>query len=183
MAGKGDAFTIEPLKRSPGQKSYFYLDGKLYKTVYQDRSGNILHAFDFQDNAVKAMVLSDAKRKMKPAFDTSEVSRMINRHPVTIFRRMKGTDMVRPVMIATKKRNFQGDIWGVYKWSPENVLELHDLFMKQLSRVSVQDGVKHTPRRFPSRKELIAIMRNQPMFYMKTSDGEMVPVWSAYNEV
>jgi hypothetical protein len=175
---------LKPLQRTQIQKKYFFLDGKLYKKIRQDRSRDILWAWDFGQEKTVAMILSDAKRKMKNAYDTVEVSQLINRSRSSVLIALMQSKIAKPKMVNIKSYpNARGKQWGQYKWSTENILDFHEYLLNVGAGRPRKDGTLYRGARLPTRGELLAMLRNQPMFYMKTSDGEMVPVWSAYNEV
>lgn len=174
---------LRPLERTSGQKAYFFLEGKLYKMLKQSRAQDLMSAFDFAENKIKHFVLSDAKRKMKNAYDTVEVARLLNRNRVTVQGYVSKGIIPSPVRIHSKGQNSQGHPFTKMKWSEEDVLSLHEYLLTVGGGRPRKDGILYPAARLPSRKEVLALMRQQPLFYMKTAQGEMVPVWSAYNEV
>jgi hypothetical protein len=175
---------LKPLQRTEAQKKYFFLDGKLYKKLRQDRARDVLWAWDFEEEKTVVMILSDAKRKMENAYDTLEVSQLVNRSRSSVLIALMDSKIAKPKMINIKSYpNSWGKQWGQYKWSKEDILGLHEHLLNVGAGRPRKDGTLYSGTRLPTRGELLAMLRNQPAFYMKTSDGEMVPVWSAYNEV
>lgn len=172
-----------PGERSPAQKKHFFLDGKLYKVVKQDRGRNLLTAWSFDDEKNVQFILSDAKRKMKNAYDTAEVARMLNRQHEMIQMYVNKKQIVSPKKIYAKGRNIYGHPFSTMKWSDADILALHTYLLTLGAGRPRKDGIQYSATRIPSRAELLAMLRNQPMFYMKGSDGTFIPVWSAYNEV
>lgn len=175
--------SLAPLERTATQKAHFFLDQKLYKVLTQDRAADILTAWDFTDKKIRQFVLSDAKRRMKNAYDTVEVAHLLNRNRMVIQGYVNQGKINSPVRIHEKGRNAHGKPFNKMKWSEEDVLALHDYLLTVGGGRPRKDGTLYSAARIPSRRELLAMMRQQPMFYMKTAQGEMVPVWSAYNEV
>lgn len=170
-------------QRTAAQKRHFFLDGKLYKMVRQDRAANLLRAWDFTENAHKTFILSDAKKRMKNAYDTIEVARMLNRTRERIQYYINKGIIHRPQAIYAKGMNGSGHPFDVLKWSDDDILALHTYLLTSGGGRPRKDGLQYSAARIPSRSELLAILRHQPMFYMQTSEGEMVQVWSAYNEI
>lgn len=172
-----------PPPRSRALKKYFFLDGKLYRKDFQNRTTNVLKAWCFDTNRVELFVLSDAKRRMKNAYNTKEVALMLNRTPVSIQNHISAGSINSPKRIYQKGMNARGKPFSVMKWSDEDILALHSHLLTSGRGRPRKDGLVLSAPRLPTRKELLAILRNQPMFYMKSSSGEMIPVWSAYDEV
>jgi hypothetical protein len=176
-----------PGKRTIAQKNYFFLDGKLYKVIRQDKGANLLTCRDFNDEGklgkVVTFILSDAKRRMKNAYDTGEVAGMLNRNHAVIQTYVNKGFIAEPVQIYPKGRNANGTPFFVRKWSDDDILALHEFLLTLGAGRPRKDGVQYSATRIPTRQEVLAMLRNQPSFYMKTSSGEFVPVWSAYNEV
>lgn len=175
--------TFEPLQRTKAQKAHFYLDGKLYKTLRQDRGGDILSAWSYEDNKMVHFVLSDAKKKMKNAYDTAEVAKLLNRRSSHIQSYVQKGAINSPYRVFSYGMNKAGQPFNRMKWSEEDILALHDYLLTLGGGRPRKDGILYAAARIPSRGELLAMLRNQPTFYMRTADGEFVPVWSAYDGV
>lgn len=174
---------LKPLNRSPVQKAYFFLEGTLYKVVRQDRAGDILYAQDMETKKVMTFSLSDAKRRMKNAYDTVEVAQLLNRTRQRVQQYVSSGIINSPVRIHAKGENKFGHPFTRMKWSEDDILALHEYLLTAGGGRPRKDGILYPAARLPSRRELLAMMRQQPMFYMKTANGEFVPVWSAHNEV
>lgn len=175
--------SFQPLKRTPTQKAHFFLDGKLYKTMRQDRSNDILMAWCYHDERMVQFVLSDVKRKMKNAYDTKEVTVLLNRTRPQLTRYIMEGVINEPYRIFSYGKNLYGHPFTKMKWSEDDILALHDYLLTLGSGRPRKDGIMYAATRLPSRRELLAMLRNQPTFYMRTADGDFVPVWSAYDEV
>jgi hypothetical protein len=173
----------QPLQRKPGQKAYFFIDGILYKLLRQDRANDLMTAWDYSKDVMVHLVLSDAKKRMKAAYDTVEVAQLLNRNRAKIQDYVLKGVINPPIKIHVYGTNATGGQWGTMKWSEDDIIALHDYLLTHGGGRPRKDGTLYAGARLPSRRELLALMRQQPMFYMKTANGEMVPVWSAYNEV
>jgi len=170
-------------ERSKNQKSYFFLEGKLYKMIREIRATDILIAQEMETKNVCHFILSDAKRRMKNAYDTIEVARMLNRTRSVIQGHVLKGAINPPIMIHEKGENLYGHPFGTRKWSEDDVIAMHEHLLTVGAGRPRKDGIMYPGTRLPSRKELIAMLRSTPMFYMRTASGEFVPVWSANNEV
>lgn len=173
----------KPLQRTAGQKAYFFLEGKLYKVLRQDNANDLMTVWDFEADGMAHLVLSDAKKKLKAAYDTVEVAQLLNRNRAKIQDYVLKGAINPPIKIHVHGTNATGGQWGRMKWSEDDIIALHDYLLTVGGGRPRKDGTLYAGARLPSRRELLALMRQQPMFYMKTANGEMVPVWSAYNEV
>lgn len=172
-----------PLERTAAQKAHFFVDGKLYRMVRQDRARDILSVWDYDEEKIAHFVLSDAKKRMKNAYDTIEVAKLLNRHRGSIQHYVSQGIINSPVRIYEKGMNSKGHPFTKMKWSEDDILALHEFLLTNGGGRPRKDGILYSAARLPSRKELLAMMRQQPMFYMRTADGEFVPVWSAYGDV
>lgn len=182
-AGSSRGLGLKPLQRSPTQKSYFFLEDRLYKVVRSDRAGDILYAQNMETKRVETFSLSDAKRHMKSAYDTVEVAKLLNRNRQTVQGYVNQGIINSPVRIHSKGKNKFGHPFTRMKWSEADILALHEHLLTAGGGRPRKDGILYPAARLPSRRELLALMRQQPMFYMQTASGDFVPVWSAYNEV
>lgn len=173
----------DPLKRSKSQQKYFFMNGKLYESLRQDRSRDILMAKCHSDKKIVSLLLSDSKRVMRPAYDTREVAHFLNRTTRSISQYITDKVINEPIRIHASGVNAYGHPFARMKWSEADIIALHEYLLTNGGGRPRKDGTMYSAARLPTRKELLAMMRQQPMFYMKTADGEMTPVWSAYNEV
>lgn len=173
----------KPLDRSKTQKDYFFLDQKLYRVLRADRPRDLLTAWDFAESKSVNFVLTEVKKKMRNAFDTVEVAQLLNRHRGTVQQYVMKGIINSPIRIYEKGKNYTGSTFNKMKWSEDDVLALHDYLLTTGGGRPRKDGTLYTAARLPTRRELLAMMRQQPMFYMKTVTGEFVPVWSAHDEV
>jgi hypothetical protein len=164
-------------------KKYFYIDGKLYKRLAVNVSSDVMTAWSYDDDRIVQMTFSHAKRNMKNAYNTSEVAKLLNRSINSIIIAVNKGAIKPPKMININKLNSVGKPWGTYKWSPDEILEFHEYLLNTGAGRPKKNGDLYPATRIPTRGELIALLRNQPVFYMKTAEGDMVPVWSAYDQV
>lgn len=174
---------LKPLERTPGQRAYFFLNQRLYKVLRQDRAQDILYAQEMETRKIATFILSDAKKQMKAAYDTVEVAHLLNRNRGTVQRYVSGGVINSPVRIHEKGKNKFGVPFTKMKWSEEDIVALHQYLLTHGGGRPRKDGTLYSAARLPTRRELLALMRQQPMFYMKTASGEFVPVWSAHDEV
>ena len=171
------------LERTKAQKSYFFLEGKLYKMLKQHRASDLLVAQDMTTKQVCHFILSDAKRRMKNAYDTIEVAKILNRSRAVVQTYVNKGAINSPVRIHETGTNAYGKPFGKMKWSEDDIIALHEYLLTVGAGRPRKDGRLYPGTRLPARREVIAMMHSNPMFYMQTASGEFVPVWSANNEV
>lgn len=165
---------LKALSRTNQQRLYFYVDGKLYKTLSKNRAANLLRAWSYSDEAIVDFVQSDVKRNSQQAFDTREVCVMLNRSYTIIINHMSKGAINKPVKIGVQPEGF-----GHYKWSEDDVLALHEYFLNVVggSGPARKDGRPIPARNLPTRMEVIAMMKQQRMYYVQDDDGNFVPVF------
>lgn len=182
MAGsKGQSYHLrqtqgELLKRSAQQKRYFYLDGKLYRTLAANRSNDIIRAWCYPDKTICTFVLSSIKRAMQQAFDTREVCVLLNRTKQNIFLHLKRGAINPPYKIGVQNQPKQKE-FGLYKWSEDDVLALHEHYLTVGSGRPRKDGILFSAVRIPSRLELVAMMKQNKMYYVQDESGNFVPIF------
>lgn len=169
--------TTEFLKRSAAAKSYFYVDGKLYRVIKSDRPNDLMRAWSYSDNCLVNFVWSDVKRKMQQAFNTSEVARLLNRTKKNIFEHLHAGAINPPYKIGVQKSETKIHEFGQYKWSEDDVLALHEHYLTVGAGRPRKDGMLTAAVRIPTRLELIAMMKQNQMVYIKNSSGEFVPIF------
>lgn len=176
MAGQaGKGYSVKPLQRTAHQRKYFYIDGKLYRTLTTDRAFDLLRAWGYIENRVLEFSLSSVKQNSQQAFDTKEVCILLNRHRETIKKHLHKGAIERPYKIGEQ----EGD-WGFghFKWSEDDVLALHDYFLTGVGRGRpTKDGHIKAATRIPSRMELMAMMKQHQMYYVRDDKGNFVPIF------
>lgn len=163
---------VAPLQRTIDQKRYFYVDGLLYRIVRADRANDLMRAFCYVDNRVVDFVYSDVKRRSQQAFDTREVCVFLNRTKKNVLEHLAAGAINPPYKIGVQANGF-----GHYKWSEDDVLALHAHYLTVGSGRPRKDGMIGSAPRMPTRLELIAMMKQQRMIYVKDADGNFVPIF------
>lgn len=178
MAGSsGKKYSVNPpvkgiLDRSRAQKSYFYIDGKLHQTIKSDRPNDILRAWCFEDKKLVTFILSTLRKQWQQAFDTIEVCRLLNRTKQNIASHVKAGAINPPYKIGVQENGF-----GHFKWSEDDVIALHEHYLTVGSGRPRKDGILSAAPRLPSRLELIAMMKQQSMYYVRDAQGNFVPIF------
>lgn len=164
--------TIGALQRSDAQKKYFYVDGLLYRTVRADRPNDLLRAWCYETKRVVDFVWSDVRRKSQQAFDTKEVCKLLNRTKKNILEHIAAGAINPPFKIGVQENGF-----GHYKWSEDDILALHAHYLTVGSGRPRKDGTLSAAPRIPTKMELVAMMKQNRMVYIRDSDGNFVPIF------
>jgi hypothetical protein len=161
-------------KKRVGSLKYFYWEGELYERLHVNRPLNMVLARKVATGEDATILYSDWKRRRGKAFNTKEVSRIINRHPARLYRyinlgRIKAPERTNDNM------NLGGS--GRYYWSEEDILALHDYLAHYGNGRVRKDGLMMPARNLPTRSEVKARMGRGAILYVQTDDGEFIPTW------
>lgn len=63
-----------------------------------------------------------------------------------------------------------------YKWDEKDILDLHEYLLSVNIGRPRKDGLLNI-KPMPTKAELLAMIRNEVVTYIKTDDGEFLPVW------
>jgi hypothetical protein len=152
---------------------YFYLDGKLYKTLHRNRAEDIIIVWDYILEKRVAYSLSDVQKNRKHAYTVTQAAKMINRSVDTIKRHWRAGDIKKPFrtysLDGQKRPN-------KYFFSEEDIRAMQEFFKTVHRGRPRKDGLI-TPSNIPSIAEIEALIRNEKVLYAKNDEGEFVPVW------
>jgi hypothetical protein len=152
---------------------YFYLNGDLHKVLSVRRAEDLTICWNFPEGKRVTYIWSDVRKKHGRAFKMMQVSKMIGRDRTNIERDILAGNIKAPqrsYTLDSKRRPLN------YWFSEDNVFDLHDYLLTVHIGRPRADG-KITPRNMPSKAELKAMMRHDIITYVKTEQGEFVPVW------
>lgn len=177
MANKAGA--VANASRKPRKLTYFYLNGKLHKSLYINRAADLITAWSYPEHKRVGYTYSDVKRRRGKAFTTTQVAKMINRSRVKVQMAIINGHVSAPQYtynLDTYLKTGEDRIYK-YMWSEDDVLELHDYFSQVHYGRPRKDGLVN-PWPMPSRRELRALMRHDEILYIKRGE-EFVPLWEA----
>lgn len=152
---------------------YFYLGGILHRHIHINQAADLITAWNFEEHKRTAYSWSETRRKMRPAYRTGAVVEMLNRSRISLENAILRGDIrkpARPYSLDEERRV------GRFCWSDTDIMEARDFFATQHHGFPRKDGLI-TPKPIPTRIELRAMMEQGTMTYMKTSDGEFVPMF------
>ena len=152
---------------------YFYLNGKLHKTLRRSRAEDLLIAWDYELGKRVAYSLADVNKNKQHAYPLSEVVKIIGKHKDTIWMHLVKGNIKYPQRVYSLNGNKTP---GKYYWSEDDIRAMHTFF-KTLHRGRPRKDGGITPADMPSRAEIEAIMKQENILYVKNNEGEFVPVW------
>jgi len=145
---------------------YFFLDGKIHKSLRVSRAKDEIVAWCYPDKRRVMYSYSLVKKNMKKAYTLKEAASVLNRHKITVEDYILAGKIQQPVKIYPISNPVSG--WSKYMLREEDILEIHQFIL--------EDGYSSD---IPSRSELLALLRHDTILYTKTTDGRFVPVWKA----
>lgn len=152
------------------KRKYFFINNHLYRLVKANRSTNMVYAFDIEKKEITKYTYSDYKKFKKRAFTIKDVSILIRRHPDRIRKAFNEGMVKKPMLADLNGRN------GIYYFSEENIYDLRNHFATVHMGKKRKDGMI-TPKSLPSVQELDALLGKTEMLYIRTQEGNFVPVW------
>lgn len=162
----------KPVKKSNAPPRSFFLGGELHKRLFIDKGNDLVKCWNYPQDKVVMHSWSDTRRLMKPAFRTGEVVELINRSRISIELAILDGHIRRPYRsysLPNKKPQR-------YMWTMEDVMEARDFFASRHKGFPRKDGLV-TAKAIPTRAELRAMMEHGITTYIRTSDGEFVPMY------
>lgn len=154
--------------------NYFYLNGKLHKTLYINRTADTVLAWSYPESKRVGYTWSDVQRMHEKAFTTQEVCRMINRAQRTLETALMAGNIPKPQFtygLSEVRRKYQ------FLWCEKDILEAWDYF-STVHRGRPRNDGQVTPQTMPSRRELMAMIRQDEILYVKQGE-DFRPVWQA----
>lgn len=154
---------------------YFYLNGNLHKSLHINRSADKIVAWCYPEQRRVAYTYSDVKKYKEPAFTTKEVAEMLMRSKKTIEHAILAGSIEPPQYtygINETKKKYK------YMWDEKHIMDAHAYFMTIHFGRPRKDGII-SPMPLPTVRELRAMIRQEEPLYVKTADGEFLPVWRA----
>ena len=103
---------------------------------------------------------------MQKAYSVLEVSKILNRHKITIEEyilngKIKQPQRIYPISNPESK-------WSKFMLNESDILDLHQFILEA--------GYSNN---MPSKTELQALLKHNIILYTKSNDGNFIPVWKA----
>lgn len=161
---------IEKLKKS--RSKLFFLNNELHRLIQADRTNNICRAYNYEKDQDFTYLFTEYKRLKKPAYTISIVAKMFNRHPARIREAINNGSIKKPFLL-DKLTN------GIYYFNENDIYDIREYFARVHIGRPRNDGAVTAGKDIPTKKELQDILEGKSMLYIKTKDGNFVPVWKA----
>lgn len=146
---------------------YFFLDGKIHKSLRVSRARDEIVAWSYPDKKRVMYSYSLVKKHMNRAYTLKEAAKLLNKHKITLEDYILEGKIQEPTRIYPIS-NPEDGTWSMYMLGEEDILKIHQFIL--------DDGYSSST---PSRSELLALLRHDTILYTKTTDGRFVPVWKA----
>jgi len=156
----------KPRKNKAKRLVYFFLDGKIHKSLRVSRAKDEIIAWCYPDKRRVMYSYSLVKKRMQKAYTLKEAATVLNRHKITVEDYILAGKIQQPTKIYPISNPESG--WSKYMLQEEDILKIHQFIL--------EDGYSSD---IPSRSELIALLKHDTILYTKTTDGRFVPVWKA----
>lgn len=162
----------KPVKKSTAPPRVFFLGGELHKRLFVDRGNDLVRCWNYPQDKVVTHSWANTRRLMQPAFSTGQVVKLLNRSRVSIEVAILEGNIRKPYRsysLPNKKPN-------KFFWQMHEIMEARDFFANRHIGYPRNDGMI-TAKAIPTRAELRAMMEHGITTYVRTSDGEFVPMY------
>lgn len=154
--------------------TYFFLNGMLHQRLHINRGTDELTAWCYPKGKRVVLSYAQTRRDYQPAFSMRQVEKLLNRGRQSLQRAIMRGDLAEPPYSYTldehrRKRK--------YFWDEQSIMDAHAYFASRHFGRPRNDG-KTTPKELPTPRELRAMIRQEPMLYVKDGE-EYVPTWAA----
>lgn len=163
----GTAEEAEAAKKA--DKKYFYLEGKLHKHITYSRALDTLDAWSYPDRKRVQYSLTYARKHMQQAISMARAAWIIGIRRQTLRRNLDDGNIRWPQRSYSLDGRF---VNGPWRFSEDHVLEIQNYFA----------AIARKNQKIRSRREVLALLRDEKIPYIKTDDGRFVPVWDAQIE-
>lgn len=154
---------------------FFFWNGKIHKVLRINRPANLVDAFRFEDRTLVTLLYSDYRQHAGRALSHKDAAKLIRLKTDTL------NQYIYDGKIPELQKTFALDgearrAWNRW-WSEEDMLKLHDFLMSQHRGQPRKDG-KITPmQHLPTRAEIVAAFNKSQKVYIRTADGEEIPLF------
>jgi len=168
---------LDPLTAAQKRRHRF-VDGKLYRILKENKSQGMIWLYDYKAEKNVAMLLSDFRRYSQLAFTKREAATLIGVGHRTLARHMTAHqgDPLRMVPCSSGQSGMR--IRAYY--SEDMLFKIRDYFAHKRSRGRPRkDGYLPSWLGLLTEEELAAKLERRLNLYIKTADGNFVPIWQA----
>lgn len=159
-------------KKKSSKFKYFFINEQLHKAVFISRPHDLVFCWNYPEHKKMSYSWQYILHNHKRAWKTTEVAKMVNRDRRSISNYFMQKDIQKP-QVAYGLTEIQRE--HQYFWREEDVMALHDYLLTVAIGRPRKDG-GFTIKPMPTRMELLAMMRQDTIVYVKTEEG-FVPAW------
>jgi hypothetical protein len=156
-----------------GSKKVWFLNGDLVRVHHLNRSNGIMSVHNIVKDRIESCLISDFKKNRERAYTVGETADLVNRHKKYMPNLMNRQVIPRPT--GSQKGGATG--WQVRSYYSESqVREIRDILASYHMGRPRNDKLL-TNNITPSPQELTRRMGDGILTYIRTADGQFVPVW------
>lgn len=157
-----------------GSKRVWFLNGYLVRKHHFSRASGIMSVFNINTGQIESCLISDFKKNRQRAFTVKETAMLVSRHQKHLDRLRSQGKIPEPTGASLNgERKWQ--IRSYY--SESQVREIRDILASYHMGRPRKDGLI-TNEETPTVQELTRRMGDGILTYMRTANGEFVPMWT-----
>ena len=158
----------------PGNKNVWFLNGDLVRIHHLNRSNGIMSVYNIVKDRIESCLIADFKKSRERAYTVGETADLVNRHKKYMPSLIKRGIIPGPT--GSQKGGKTG--WQVRSYYSESqIREIRDILATYSIGRPRNDNLI-TNNITPSPQELTRRMGDGILTYIRTPDGEFIPVWS-----
>jgi DNA-binding transcriptional MerR regulator len=154
---------------------FFYLNGRLYKSLYVNTRTNLVSAMDVETGDRKQFLFSDIRKHSQQAFKIGQVAKMLNVRPANIMK-YESEGLIRPAQRWAGPDRSYAPERQMRLFSEDHVREIRDAMSEVHRGRPRKDGIITPRRSLPTAAELEAKINRETILYEEI-DGELIPIW------
>lgn len=152
---------------------YFFLDGKVYRLTHASWARDEAVAWCFDDERQVFFSWSAIRRHAQRGFTPKQVVKIIQRTKRQLDNYEDLGWIKKPVKVTLPDSGYQ-----VRVYSEDDIFAIRDM-MAELHRGRPRKDGLIKPMNVPSREEIHAAIKYNAQLFIKTEDGEFVPLFEA----
>lgn len=169
-----------PSRRRPPRKAqgpifrnttFYFIDDVPHKIIYVNKARDYLRAKRLTDNKEVEYLYTEARRKMRRAYSTTEAGRLLGRTGGSLKVIISKKKIRRPFFVPSPTK--QAPWLGRYLWSEKDIMDAHEFYVTQGRNIN--GDWQRTD--VPPKREIRALMDGEKTMYIQTESGDYVPLW------
>jgi len=158
----------------PGSKKVWFLIGILVRSYHLNRANGIMSVYNITKDQIESCLISDFKKNRQRAYTVKETAELVNRHRKYLPTLMQNGRIPYPT---GSQKGGEGKFGIRSYYSESQVQEIRDILASFHVGRPRKDGLI-TNEITPTRQELTRRMGDGMLTYMKTPEGNFVPMWT-----